>query len=180
MTIGGTTADATSLTILDDGDNNTSATIRATGIFNAGTYDDGANAVALTQAGPGTMKLLGLGATAADGTTFTVQNGGTIQFDGATPLGGSTADLNLAGGTISITGTKPLAPAGAAAYWSFDETTGLTAADSSGNGRDGMLSGFTGDDSQWVAGQIGGALSLDGSTHNAVLADGEFRQGLYR
>jgi hypothetical protein len=168
VTVGGSTANATSLTILDDGDNSTSATIRATGVFDAGTYDDGANAVALTQAGSGTVKLLGLGATAADGTAFTVQNGGTIQFSGATPIGGSTSALNLAGGTISITGDGSPAPAGAAAYWSFDETTGLTATDSAG-GHNGTLDGFAGDNSQWVAGQVGGALRINGDSDSEVV-----------
>ncbi len=51
----------------------------------------------------------------------------------------------------------------------FDETTGLTAADTSGNGYDGTLSaGFPGDDSQWVSGLVDGALDFGGN--NKVLA----------
>ena len=50
--------------------------------------------------------------------------------------------------------------AGLVAHWQFDEGTGTTTVDSSGNGHDGNLLG----DPQWVAGMIGsGALSFDGS-----------------
>ncbi len=43
-------------------------------------------------------------------------------------------------------------------YWKFDETSGNTAQDASGNGQDGTLNG----DPQWVAGMLGGALEFDG------------------
>jgi hypothetical protein len=43
-------------------------------------------------------------------------------------------------------------------WWKLDETSGTTAADSSGNGYDGtLMNGGT-----WVAGQLDGALQLDG------------------
>ncbi|MFB0555852.1 MAG: LamG domain-containing protein, partial [Phycisphaerae bacterium] len=45
------------------------------------------------------------------------------------------------------------------AYWKFDESSGTTAFDSSGNGLDGTLLG----DPQWAAGKIGGALDFDGN-----------------
>jgi len=44
-------------------------------------------------------------------------------------------------------------------YWKFDEGSGTTAYDSSGNGLDGTLNG----DPQWVEGQLGGALDFDGN-----------------
>jgi hypothetical protein len=44
-------------------------------------------------------------------------------------------------------------------YWKFDETSGTTAHDASGNGQDGTLNG----DPQWVAGILGGALEFDGN-----------------
>jgi len=44
-------------------------------------------------------------------------------------------------------------------WWRFDEGSGTTAADSSGNGNDGTLNG----DPQWVVGYFGGALEFDGS-----------------
>jgi len=43
-------------------------------------------------------------------------------------------------------------------WWKLDETSGTIAHDSSGNGHDGILMGTP----QWVPGQIGGALELDG------------------
>ena len=44
------------------------------------------------------------------------------------------------------------------------------AIDDSGNARDGTLSGFVGDDSQWVAGRIDGAIRVnsDGAVGNDV------------
>jgi len=44
-------------------------------------------------------------------------------------------------------------------WWKFDETSGTTAADSSGNGHNGTLNG----NATWAAGQLAGALQLDGS-----------------
>ncbi len=51
-----------------------------------------------------------------------------------------------------------------AAYWNFDEGTGALLIDNSGNGNDGTLINFPGDDSQWLAagGRIGGALRFGG------------------
>jgi len=50
------------------------------------------------------------------------------------------------------------APAGPVAQWTLDDGAGTIAADSSGNGNDGVLIG----EPLWVAGIIGGALELDG------------------
>jgi concanavalin A-like lectin/glucanase superfamily protein len=49
------------------------------------------------------------------------------------------------------------------AHWAFDEGTGTTVGDSSGNGHDGVLSGGT-----WVTGRFGGALSLASGNSVAV------------
>ncbi len=46
-----------------------------------------------------------------------------------------------------------------AAHWMFDEGSGTTAYDSSGNGNDGTLIGGA----QWVEGQFGGAIQFNGS-----------------
>ena len=54
-------------------------------------------------------------------------------------------------------------------YWKFDETNGLTAADSSGYGDDGQLNNFPGDNSEWVKGQIGGALLFTAANQDYVL-----------
>ena len=45
------------------------------------------------------------------------------------------------------------------AHWRFDETSGATAFDASGNGHDGTIMG----DPQWVPGKLGGALEFDGA-----------------
>ena len=49
---------------------------------------------------------------------------------------------------------------GPAGWWKLDEASGLTAADSSGNGNDGTLENMAGN--EWTTGQIDGALDLDG------------------
>ena len=53
------------------------------------------------------------------------------------------------------------AHAGLVLHYKFDETTGTTAADSSGSGYTGTLTNMTG--SEWTTGKVGGALSFDGS-----------------
>jgi hypothetical protein len=50
---------------------------------------------------------------------------------------------------------------GLLACWKLDETSGLTAEDSSGNGNDGALRNMAGD--EWIDGVVGGALHFDGS-----------------
>jgi hypothetical protein len=54
--------------------------------------------------------------------------------------------------------------AGLVAWWRFDDGSGTTAADSSGNGLDGTLEGGT----QWVGGKIGGAIQFNGSNARVV------------
>ena len=46
------------------------------------------------------------------------------------------------------------------AHWKFDETSGTTAADSSGNGNTGTLTNMPG--SEWTTGKVGGGLAFDG------------------
>ncbi|MDT8301428.1 MAG: LamG domain-containing protein [Sedimentisphaerales bacterium] len=48
-----------------------------------------------------------------------------------------------------------------AAHWKFDDGSGTTAVDSSGNGNDGVFVG----DPQWVPGRLGGALEFDGDDY---------------
>ena len=48
-----------------------------------------------------------------------------------------------------------------AAYWKFDDGSGTTAFDSSGNGNDGVFVG----DPKWVTGKLGGALEFDGDDY---------------
>jgi hypothetical protein len=51
-------------------------------------------------------------------------------------------------------------------HWKFDEGAGTIAMDSSGNGHDGVVE--SGDDSVWVAGQLGGALSIGNGVYVTV------------
>ena len=53
------------------------------------------------------------------------------------------------------------AHAGLVLHYTFDETSGTTAADSSGSGNTGTLTNMTG--TEWTTGRIGGALNFDGS-----------------
>jgi len=50
------------------------------------------------------------------------------------------------------------------AYYKFDEGSGTTTADSSGNGYDGTINGAT-----WVTGKIGDGLSFDGFGNNVTI-----------
>ncbi|NQT03176.1 MAG: LamG domain-containing protein, partial [Planctomycetes bacterium] len=52
-------------------------------------------------------------------------------------------------------------------YWKFDETSGTTAQDATGNGNDGTLNG----DPQWAAGKLGGALEFDGEGDYVDIGD---------
>ena len=60
---------------------------------------------------------------------------------------------------VGLWGLAQTANAEIVGWWQFDEGSGITAADSSGNSNDGTLNG----NPQWVAGKIGGALDFDGS-----------------
>ena len=51
---------------------------------------------------------------------------------------------------------------GLVAYYAFDDGSGDVLEEATGNATDGDLYLFPDDDSQWVAGQIGGALEFDG------------------
>jgi len=59
---------------------------------------------------------------------------------------------------VLVLSTAGSASAELVAYWKFDEGSGTTAFDSSGNGLNGTLLG----DTQWAAGKMGGALEFDG------------------
>jgi len=62
---------------------------------------------------------------------------------------------------LILTSTARAADPDLAAYWKFDEGSGTTAYDSSGNGNDGVFVG----DPQWVAGKFGGALEFNGDDY---------------
>jgi hypothetical protein len=72
---------------------------------------------------------------------------------------------------LSMTGN---ASANLVAHWKFDDGSGATAQDSSGNGYDGTLVG----EPTWVAGQIDGALEFDGSNDYVDLPIGSLISSL--
>ncbi len=62
---------------------------------------------------------------------------------------------------VAVLGVSFTSPACAdlVGWWRFDDGSGTTAMDSSGNGNDGTLNGGA----QWTDGQIGGAIQFNGS-----------------
>jgi hypothetical protein len=100
--------------------------------------------------------------TAFTGTIDEVQVfAGTLTSDQIKIVMNANASINF--GTTAttertqITGSAETPPVG---YWKFDENTGLTAYDSSGNGNDGTLTSFV--SNFWSTGNIGSALKFDG------------------
>lgn len=71
--------------------------------------------------------------------------------------------------SITTLDAPPVTQNGLVAYWKFDEGSGTTAGDSSGNGNDGTLTGTPGP--EWTTGKIGGALSFDGTDDLVDVAD---------
>ena len=61
---------------------------------------------------------------------------------------------------------------GVVGFWKFDEGSGATISDSSGNGNSGMLASGLASPS-WVPGRIGSALSFDGSDDSASVPDSQ-------
>ncbi len=64
---------------------------------------------------------------------------------------------------LALTSVTSAADPSLVGWWKLDETSGTTAADSSGNGNTGTVNG----PATWVAGQLGGGLQLSG-TNNFV------------
>ncbi len=100
--------------------------------------------------------------------TYTLNNIQTSDSGNYTFLvsNGTSASTNV---VVSVQAVPaPALTSSLVAYWTFDETTGTAVADSSGNGNSMTLYNFAGDNSQWGAGRIGGALHLNanGSVSN--------------
>src|SRR5262249_23030688 len=62
---------------------------------------------------------------------------------------------------------SPVAGSGLVAYWKFDEGSGTTVADASGNGNKGTLV----NEPLWTAGRVGNALYFDGINDNITVPD---------
>ena len=63
--------------------------------------------------------------------------------------------------SLVLVGMANAADPDLAAHWKFDDGSGTTAVDSSGNGNDGVFVG----EPKWVPGQLGGALEFDGDDY---------------
>ncbi len=103
-----------------------------------------------------------------DLTSMNVQNVTTLQIgvDGSGVSGMILIDdikLHPTTGELIV----PVEPdaAGLVGHWMFDESSGTTATDSSGNNNHGDVMG----DAQWVAGKVGGALAFDGADDMVVV-----------
>lgn len=68
---------------------------------------------------------------------------------------------------IANLGVANIAEEGLVAYWPFDEGSGKTAEDVTGNGHDGKFAGAP----KWVDGKFGTALEFDGEEDHVVVAD---------
>ena len=125
--------------------------------------------------GSGTASILA-GATGPIGATLSminvtqgmygtaVNNGdGTVTYTSNLPY--ATSDVFTCtisdglGDTVTAAVNVVIAGSGLQAYWKFDDGTGATAADSTGNGSTGTLSNSP----TWTTGTIGGALSFNGT-----------------
>jgi hypothetical protein len=82
----------------------------------------------------------------------------------------TSAGIGCTPGPVDVATISPASVAnGMVAHWTFDETAGATAHDSSGNGRDGTIFG---PGWSWAAGHFDGALQLSGD--DQVTAGGGF------
>ena len=126
------------------------------GVTEYGLYRNGSK-VGVTGSTTGTVNDL------ACGTTY------MLGVDAADAAGNRSAASTISASTAACAGPpNPVpAPRGLVAAYSFDETTGSTVADVSGNGNVGTLAG----PSRSASGRYGGALSFDGNDDLVTVAD---------
>ncbi|GIT05275.1 MAG: hypothetical protein CM1200mP29_06860 [Verrucomicrobiota bacterium] len=90
-------------------------------------------------------------------------------------MNGSLDDLRIYNRALSADEISSLvesnAGPGLVAHWKFDEKSGLLAFDSGVNSNLGTLVEFEDDDSHWVDGKMGGAISFNGSNYIEVPHD---------
>jgi uncharacterized protein YjdB len=115
-----------------------------------GTYSDGS-----------TQNLTSTAVWTSSNTTVATTNAGlaTAVAVGSTNIQATSGSIN---GSTSLTVTPQIT--GLVGHWTFDEGSGVTAGDSSGNGETATLVNGV----SWVAGQIGTAVSANASSSQAV------------
>nr|WP_233566685.1 DUF5695 domain-containing protein [Cohnella endophytica] len=144
---------------------NATFTLPANVVLAGTATDDGLPNGTLTttwslQSGPGTATFANASAL---NTTATVSTAGTYVFK----LTASDGSLSSSS-TVTHTVNAALPVPEVIANYLFNESTGTTAADSSGNGKNATLTGGT----SWVAGHAGNALGLNGTNAYASLPSG--------
>jgi len=104
-------------------------------------------------------------------TNLTTANAGTYTVVVTDPQGSITS-------TPAVLVVSPVSNVanGLTGYWNFDETSGVTAADSSPNANSGILYNFPGDSTTWVSGKIGKALNFGGPAYNQIVTVNSFVQ----
>ena len=80
-------------------------------------------------------------------------------------------NISVQGGSVEVD-QGAISREGCVGYWSFDERSGNTAHDSSGNGKDGTLNNMNNDD--WVNGIRGKALEFDGNDDFIAFSDDSY------
>jgi hypothetical protein len=81
---------------------------------------------------------------------------------------GNYSNVTAASGEMSATtGALPVLPS-AHAWWMFDETSGASVSDASGNGNTGTLVEFADPNSAWTAGKFGNCVSFTGSGYRTA------------
>lgn len=110
----------------------------------------------------------------ASNTYYTYTPGGAWQLTGVPESSKyRTTQANQTTGALTIGSNLSLSPLfnsnGLVGYWKFDEGTGSSAKDSSGNSNDGTWQGTLG--SQWTTGKVGGAGNFNGSNNYLSLGN---------
>ncbi|BBO17612.1 conserved hypothetical protein [Candidatus Brocadia pituitae] len=128
------------------------------------TFSEAMNAATITNS---TFTINGVAGTVSySGTTATFTPSSPLAYSTVYTATITTGVTDVAGNPMTANYTWNFTTAasggigGQQVYYAFDEGTGSTATDSSGNGRNGTISGAT-----WTSGKIGGALSFNGTNH---------------
>ena len=100
--------------------------------------------------------------------TWSSSNTGAATISGtglATGVAGGTATIQATSGSLNSSTTLTVSATGLMGYWKFDDGSGSTAADSSGNSHAATLvNGIS-----WVTGEVGGAISANGTNQYATI-----------
>ncbi len=103
----------------------------------------------------------GPGGAVLSGTTSIVASSGTVTFSNLSiNLNGNGYILTLSSSGVGSANTNAFGLLTPAGYWKFDDGSGTSASDSSGNNDAGTITGAA-----WTTGKVNGALSFSGTTN---------------